>query len=282
MSISLLVPSLDTARQTALSATGSTGWRGCELAGRYLYLAMSFQWFRMWTDAIDDEKLKLLAFEDRWHFVALLCLKRTGLLDEPPSDLKIQKICVKMGLDRLELETAMKRLVTVGLINEAFQPLKWKKRQFESDSSTSRVRAFRKRQSNKPETFQKRPQTTDSDTDTESEKNKTPPAIAGSPARASRSARATRLPEDFVLTPQRRAIAEAEKADPDREFQNFTDHWKAAAGSKARKNDWDATWRIWCRRAPEFQRKGVTKDEEPRLTWRPPDNDGNPDHARRR
>jgi hypothetical protein len=63
------------------------------------------------------------------------------------------------------------------------------------------------------------------------------------------------LPADFILTPERRAIAEAERADPDREFLNFTDHWKAASGSKARKNDWDATWRIWCRRAPDFQRR---------------------------
>lgn len=88
-------------------------------------------------------------------------------------------------------------------------------------------------------------------------------------ARASRSARATRLPDDFTLTAERRSIAETEKADPDREFLNFTDHWKAASGSKARKNDWDATWRIWCRRAPDFRRNGGAKDE-PKLTWRPP------------
>lgn len=128
---------------------------------------MSYQWFRMWAEAVDDEKLRLLAFEDRWHFVALLCLKRIGLLDEPQSDLRTQKICVKLGLDTRELETVTKRLVTVGLITDSLQPVAWKKRQFESDSSTSRVRAFRKRHRNGKETFQKRPQTTDSETDTE-------------------------------------------------------------------------------------------------------------------
>jgi hypothetical protein len=61
--------------------------------------------------------------------------------------------------------------------------------------------------------------------------------------RAARSTLATRLPADFGLTPERRAIAEAEKADPDREFAQFTDHFRAAPGVKGRKNDWDATRR---------------------------------------
>lgn len=203
------------------------------------------QWFRMYAEAIDDEKLRLLAFEDRWHFVALLCLKSTGLLDEPDSAIKKQKICVKLGLDSLELETVMKRLETVGLVSSSGQPVNWNKRQFLSDSSTSRVRAFRERNRNVTVT----PSDTESDTDTESEKNKNQDRSA----RAARSARATRLPINFALTPERRAIAEAEKADPDREFENFTDHWRAASGQKARKNDWDATWRIWCRRAPDFK-----------------------------
>lgn len=71
--------------------------------------------------------------------------------------------------------------------------------------------------------------------------------------RAARSTLATRLPVDFGLTPERRAIAEAEKADPEREFAQFTDHFRAAPGVKGRKNDWDATWRNWCRRAPDFK-----------------------------
>jgi len=201
------------------------------------------QWFRMWTDAIDDEKLKLLAFEDRWHFVALLCLKRSGLLDEPPSDLRTQKICVKMGLDRLELETAMKRLVTVGLINDAFQPLKWKKRQFESDSSTSRVRAFRKRHRNGMGTFQQRPQITDTDTDTEKNKR-------GSGGE--RSPRSRRAPPEFSpdLDLARREIPDI---DAEREAQRFRDH-----EFKRARSDWPAVWRTWvgnCRDSGRYARK---------------------------
>jgi hypothetical protein len=38
-------------------------------------------WFRMYSEAVDDEKLRLLAFEDRWHFVAILCCKAKRILD---------------------------------------------------------------------------------------------------------------------------------------------------------------------------------------------------------
>jgi hypothetical protein len=71
-------------------------------------------------------------------------------------------------------------------------------------------------------------------------------------ARAPRSAPARRLPEDFTLTPERRAMAEVEKTDPDREFAAFVDYWRGASGAKARKHDWDGTWRNWCRRAGDF------------------------------
>lgn len=63
-------------------------------------------------------------------------------------------------------------------------------------------------------------------------------------------------------------MAEAEKADPEREFAAFADYWRGASGAKARKHDWDGTWRNWCRRAPDFKpRQRVT--DEPVLTWRP-------------
>jgi hypothetical protein len=69
----------------------------------------------------------------------------------------------------------MKRLETVGLVScngeKNFQPVAWNKRQFVSDSSTSRVRAFRKRQRNVS--------VTPSETDTDTEKNKTPAEPAG-------------------------------------------------------------------------------------------------------
>lgn len=102
------------------------------------------QWFRLYSRIVDDEKLRLLAFEDRWHFVALCCLKNSGLLDEPDSQLRQRKIAVKMGVQSRELEEIFRRLQEVELIDENMIPIAWDRLQFVSDSSTDRSRKFRK------------------------------------------------------------------------------------------------------------------------------------------
>lgn len=87
-----------------------------------------------------------------------------------------------------------------------------------------------------------------SDADTDSNKNPerargAPDTTDGKPTRQTGS----RLPEDFALTAERRRVAEAEHVDPERTFAKFCDHWRAASGANARKRDWDAAWRNWCR-----------------------------------
>jgi hypothetical protein len=112
----------------------------------------------------------------------------------------------------------------------------------------------------------------DSDSDSDSDfKKRNSPSESKEKPRAARSALATRLPADFGLTPERRAIAEAEKADPEREFAQFTDHFRAAPGVKGRKNDWDATWRNWCRRSPDFKSRANGRSNAPAVKLRTAD-----------
>lgn len=230
---------------------------------------------------MDDEKLKLLAFEDRWHYVVILCMKRKGILDvQDSAALRDRKVGAKLGLGDRERDEVKRRLIDVSLVDESWQPLGWDKRQFVSDAdptATQRKQKQRDRERHAPVTRDKNPVTDESrtshtaqsqiqSTDSDSEKN------LEREARASRSARATRLPEDFELTPERRAIAETEKADPEREFAQFTDHFRAAPGVKGRKTDWDAAWRNWCRRAPDFKPKPRFATGHPEDTgWRPPE-----------
>ncbi len=96
-------------------------------------------WFRLYTRMVDDDKLKLLAFEDRWHFVALLCLKGEGLLDKDDAPaLLMRKIAVKLGLDVRSLEEVARRLAEVGLVDQAtLQPVKWAVLQMQSDVDTT-------------------------------------------------------------------------------------------------------------------------------------------------
>ena len=133
----------------------------------------NLQWFRLYHRVIDDEKIRLLAFEDRWHFVALMCLKADGLLDDEESSLKQRKIAVKLGVQARELDEIKRRLFEVGLVDENMSPMAWDELQYRSDSSTDRVRKYReKTKRNRNETscnVTVTPQDTDTDTDTDTD-----------------------------------------------------------------------------------------------------------------
>jgi hypothetical protein len=152
-------------------------------------------WFRMYHEVIDDEKIGLLAFEDRWHFVAILCLKQRGVLDAG-GPLMMRKVATKLGVTAAVLDEVIRRLSEVGLIDPAtLQPLAWEARQMRSDSSTERVRAYRermkqgaKRDGNGDETLQQRPgngavtpQEGEGEGDREGGKTHTPPDGGGAP-----------------------------------------------------------------------------------------------------
>ena len=55
-------------------------------------------WFKLHGDVIDDPKLRLLAFEDRWHFIAICACKCNGTLDEKDRDLRLRLLTVALGL----------------------------------------------------------------------------------------------------------------------------------------------------------------------------------------
>ena len=117
---------------------------------------MSNPWFRLYSEIVDDEKLRLLAFEDRWHYVALLCCKGKGILDGDGREMMLRKVAVKTGLQVRELDEVARRLDEVGLIDrETLQPTGWDGRQFVSDSSTQRVQKHRAKERENKETNQR-------------------------------------------------------------------------------------------------------------------------------
>jgi hypothetical protein len=110
-------------------------------------------WFRLYHEILDDEKLRLLAFEDRWHYVAILCCKAKGLLDADVSwEMLQRRMAVRLGVQARELEEIHRRLLEVGLVDDAMQPCAWENRQRRSDhdpTGAARQRRFRdKRVSN--------------------------------------------------------------------------------------------------------------------------------------
>lgn len=141
-------------------------------------------WFRVYTEMIDDEKLRILAFEDRWHFVAILCCKRAGMLDAGDTPkLLCKKMAIKLGLHGNELELVASRLSEVGLIDEkTFQPVAWNIRQFDSDSDPTATNRKRKQRAKLSKVTDMSRVTgtdvtrTDTDTDTDTKEKHDAPA----------------------------------------------------------------------------------------------------------
>lgn len=215
------------------------------------------RWLRLWVEVLDDPKLLLLAAEDRWYYIAILALKRTGIIDEPDTkEMRDRKISLRLRLDNREQEEIKRRLCEVRLIDENWQPLGWEKRQYSSDLSTNRVKRFRKRHrkrsGNDTETFQKRSrnapeQSRDRAEELISSKNK-------NSSRRSTRAHARRCPPDFE--PDREfALSQLPELDAEAEVLRFRDH-----EFDKPKSDWGATWRNWirtCRDRGQYARKGA-------------------------
>ena len=201
-------------------------------------------WFRLYGEIIDDEKLLLLAFEDRWHYIAMLACKSRGLLDKDEDpDLTLRKLALKLGLARRELDEVARRLSEVGLVDRAtLQPTGWDERQFRSDSSTDRVAKYRermmsKRACNVSETAQ----------DTEQKQN---PSETTSPqsSRPVATTRGNRLPQDWMpdeamlgAAVDRGLTGQALRDEVDK----FRNYWHSKPGKDGLKLDWGKTFSNW-------------------------------------
>lgn len=86
------------------------------------------------------------------------------------------------------------------------------------------------------------------------------------PSAAPRS-RGTRIPESFAVTEAHREFARSKDLpSPDEHIGEFIDYWLAKPGAGGLKLDWDATFRIWLRRARQMKSggngsNGLTKAE---------------------
>lgn len=241
-------------------------------------------WLRLYSRIVDDDKVRLLAFEDRWHFVALLCLKCEGVLDEPNESLRLRKISVKLGLQAREIEEVFRRLEEVGLTDTEGNPIKWDSLQFKSDhdnTAAERKRRQRAREAQKyPVTGASRvtsrtchkdvtrpEEEEDTETDTELPPSEVGRAPSGAPppagAKSSRSRSKKPITDDFEVTADMVRWA-SEKGfghvDLLEATDEFIDYWKSRGDAKA---DWVATWRNDIRRKAERQRSGAARSAGP-------------------
>ena len=139
------------------------------------------RWFRFYDEVVDDRKIHELSDRQFRFWVNCMCLaSRCGGALPPLMD-----IAFHLRKSESQVATLLQQIGNTGrclidtLPDGTLRPHNWDIRQFKSDVSTDRVRAFRERSptvsGNVSETFQKRfhpVSETPSDTDTESETEK--------------------------------------------------------------------------------------------------------------
>ena len=198
---------------------------------------MANPWFRLYSEFAHDPKIQMLPEAMQRRYVMLMCLRCSETLET----LHETEIAFQLRLSEAELIETKQLFVSKNFIDKQWNLLNWDKRQFVSDSSTSRVRKHRdkkKQPSNDDETLQKRQSNAiDTDTDTDTDKNK------------EKNKRGSRLSQDFCLPIEWRdfCVQERRELHPTQTFEKFKDYWIAQAGQKGVKLDWFATWRNWVR-----------------------------------
>ena len=102
------------------------------------------KWLKLYVDIAQNPRMKLLAFEDRWHYISLLCAKAEGYLDER-EQLRDRMVSVHLGLTPVEVEHVKDRLIDVGLISSDWQIYNWDEKQSADATGAARKRRERAR-----------------------------------------------------------------------------------------------------------------------------------------
>lgn len=134
---------------------------------------MSNIWFRFYGEALNDPKVQRLPATLFKTWVNLLCIasQHDGIL---PS---IEEVSFSLRMEEKQTRKQLLELIDCNLIDEEnghFHPHNWKKRQYKSDTSKERVRAFRERHNkqhgNVSVTLHVTPQETETEPEPESKK----------------------------------------------------------------------------------------------------------------
>lgn len=227
---------------------------------------MANQWFRMYAEFASDPKVQMLSEAMQRRLVMLFCMRCSDVTVTLSDD----EIAFQMRISGEELAETKALFIRKGFIDSSWQIINWEKRQFASDTSAARTRAYRDRKRDKGVTSQ--PSHGDAleqnRTDTEQKREErgapAPEVDMGNPISAtpvaSRSPTGSRLTPDWQLDDVQRAwtAQNCPGLNIAVEVEKFRDYWLAKPGKDGRKTDWPATWRNWARRTAErFQQPGA-------------------------
>ena len=106
---------------------------------------MANQWFRMYAEFATDPKVQMLSEPDQRRYMMILCLRCSNgdeTLHETMSDCNV---AFQLRISGEEWAKTKAVLLSKNLIDECNLPVSWDKRQYKSDNSYERVKAYRER-----------------------------------------------------------------------------------------------------------------------------------------
>jgi len=104
------------------------------------------KWFKLYPEIANHPRLRILSFEDRWHYISLMCAKADGTLDQPNAKLRDQMLSVHLGLTPVEMGQVQERLMDVELIAEDWDIINWEDKQSSDATGAARKRRQRARE----------------------------------------------------------------------------------------------------------------------------------------
>jgi len=123
---------------------------------------MSNPWFRLYSEFASDPKVQSMDEVMQRRLVMLFCLRCSNVLET----LQEHEIAFALRISETDMKQMKQIFVSKRFIDEKWNILNWNKRQFVSDTSTDRVRKWRKKNETFPkrskavtETIQKQPDT---------------------------------------------------------------------------------------------------------------------------
>ena len=129
---------------------------------------MANAWFRMYSEFATDPKVQMLSEVNQRRYVMLLCMRCSN----DNVTLHDEEVAFQLRVTDEEWMVTKATLMSKGMIDDDAKPCAWDKRQYISDSSTSRVAAHRERLKQKGNVTETKSNATDTDTDTDTDNKK--------------------------------------------------------------------------------------------------------------
>lgn len=206
-------------------------------------------WFRLYAEMIDDPKIGRLNDAQFRLWIEILCLACKGENGNTLQTIDDINWSLRRNVTETLHELLHETLVKLDSENRVFVT-NWEKRQFNSDSSTDRVRKYRERKKkdkgNVTETLPKRKGNGIDKIRTDTDKS-----------RGDKKTKTT-LPNDFLITQE--MIDWFDKQNFKIDMHSATETWRDSMNSKGLKYvDWTATWRNGMKLANQWHEERSAK-----------------------